>query len=330
MVLALHLDDLARVALAIVAAFSYAIAAWPLLRIGGRSGAVVGVGVGVAVLFCPLLVGADRVITRALVSVLCAELMFKMIDYARQERRASGHRGTFRDYLRFLVPYPTFGVIYHPGGRRLALRPSPRGEILRALAAAGLVALMLLVVRLVSGIPAVRSCFALDHAVKLVLFVVAIESISGVLYRLDRLAGLETTPLTRNVILARTVGEFWCRYNTRVHDWLDRNVFRPTGGFRAPVRGIVLTFFLSGIFHELMFGIATSRFDGYQFLFFMIQAPAVLASSGFERLSRSWGLAGRIACRGSTIAWFAATSILFFHGVDRVFPFFYASEPCLP
>jgi hypothetical protein len=102
------------------------------------------------------------------------------------------------------------------------------------------------------------------------------------------------------------------------------------GGRRAPVRGVMTTFFLSAIFHELAFGLATSRLDGTQFAFFLIQALAVLISPRLERFARRTGLAGEIAVRGLTVMWMYATSILFFHDVNRIFPFVYASDLWLP
>ena len=77
---------------------------------------------------------------------------------------------------------------------------------------------------LASAIPAVRKSFPLDHAIKLVLFVLAIESLSRVLHAFERLAGYDVQPVIQNAYLARTVGEFWCRYNTRVHAWFVYNV----------------------------------------------------------------------------------------------------------
>jgi len=89
-------------------------------------------------------------------------------------------------------------------------------------------------------------------------------------------------------------------------------------------------FLISAVVHELMFGIATSRFDGYQFLFFTLQGPAILASRPLSRWARRYGLFGITALRGSTIVWMYFTSMLFFHGVNRIFSFTYASTPWLP
>jgi len=126
------------------------------------------------------------------------------------------------------------------------------------------------------------------------------------------------------------VSEFWRRYNNRIHDWLYRNVFQTTGGRRSPVRSVVLVFLASGVFHELMFGIATSRFTGYQLAFFSLQAPAALASGRLERFARRGGIASKLVAHSSTILFLAVTSVLFFDGVHKVFPFIYASKSPLP
>jgi D-alanyl-lipoteichoic acid acyltransferase DltB (MBOAT superfamily) len=152
------------------------------------------------------------------------------------------------------------------------------------------------------------------------IFIPVIESISRVLYGFERLVGFATTPIIQNAYLSRTVSEFWRRYNYRLHDWLYRNVFQATGGRRTPVRSVLLVFAFSGVFHEAAFALATSRLTGYQFAFFAIQGPAVLASRRLERLARRGGVAGRVTAHGVTILFLFVTSVLFFHGVSQVFP----------
>jgi D-alanyl-lipoteichoic acid acyltransferase DltB (MBOAT superfamily) len=183
---------------------------------------------------------------------------------------------------------------------------------------------------LLSSVSLLQRSFLLDHCLKVLLFVAVVESMSLAITSGERLGGFETTPITRRILLSRSVAEFWLRYNTRMHDWLYQNVFQPGGGRRAPVRAVLLTFFVSGLFHEWIFGISTSRFDGYQFAFFMLQAPACLLSPKLQRLARRPSVAGKVIAHVATIVWFTATSTLFFHGVDRVFDFTYAAEPWLP
>ena len=92
---------------------------------------------------------------------------------------------------------------------------------------------------------------------------------------------------------------------------------------------MLLVFLVSGLFHEVAFAVATSRLTGYQLAFFAIQGPAALASGRLERLARR-GVAGKIAAHGATILFVAATSVLFFDGVGKIFPFVYVSRSPLP
>jgi D-alanyl-lipoteichoic acid acyltransferase DltB (MBOAT superfamily) len=183
---------------------------------------------------------------------------------------------------------------------------------------------------IVSGLAAVRAFFPLDHAIKLTIFVVTLEALSRLLWGLERIARFDTTPIIDRAYLATTPGEFWRRWNTRVGTWLDRNVFRRSGGRRAPIRGIVLAFSVSALLHEVAFAIATSRFTGCQFAFFMLQAPVVALSHRIAPFVNRGGPAIKTVARVLTVLWFYVTSVLFFEGVNRVFPFLYASQPWLP
>ena len=80
----------------------------------------------------------------------------------------------------------------------------------------------------------------------------------------------------------------------------------------------------------MTFALATSRLTGYQFAFFTIQGPAALASWRLERLARRRGIVGKITAHGATILFVAVTSVLFFDGVCKIFPFVYASQSPLP
>jgi D-alanyl-lipoteichoic acid acyltransferase DltB (MBOAT superfamily) len=206
----------------------------------------------------------------------------------------------------------------------------PLPHLLRIVLGSTGIAAGLLLMRWLSTQAAVRSSPALDHIIRVVLFVPVIEWSSRVLYAFERLAGFDTKPIVRNIYLSRTIAEFWQRYNYRVHDWLFRNIFQPTGGRRAPVRATLLAFAFSGVFHEAAFAVATSRVTGYQFAFFTIQGPAALASHRLERLARRGGIAGRVIAHLVTILFLAVTSVLFFHGVSKVFPSILVNGSPLP
>jgi hypothetical protein len=318
------------VILAILCAYGCAVVA-PLLRqrLPGRFGALAGWCLVPIVLLCPMLIPSAHVGLRALSAVLSGDLTFKIVEYFRHCRTVERGIG-LGDYYRFLIPFPVFSTIYPDHKRRL-----PRPEIawpqaLRLVVGIVGVVIALWALRALSRFDLIRSSFALDHGVMLLTFVLAIESLSRALCGLERLAGFDTTPIVQDAYLSRSVAEFWQRYNGRVRDWFYRNVFQPSGGRRAPVRSMLLVFFVSGLFHELAFAVATSRVTGYQFAFFTIQGPAALASGRLERLARRGGLAGKVAAHGATMLFIAITSVLFFDGVSKIFPFIYAGRSPLP
>jgi hypothetical protein len=316
--------------LAVLIAYGCAVVA-PLLRyrLRGRAGALVGWSLVPVVLACPLVIPSPNVGLRAASAFVSGDITFKLVESFRHWRR--GERGlALREYYRFLVPFPVLAAVYPDHKRRLLRPESPWPQVLRLLGGVVGCALALLALKALSGIALVRSSFALNHAVMLPTFVLAIESLSRALCGLERLAGFDTTPIVRNAYRSRTVSEFWRRYNDRVHDWFYRNVFQATGGRRAPARSILLVFLASGLFHEAAFAVATSRLTGYQLAFFAVQGPAALASGRLERLARRGGVAGKVAAHGATVLFVAATSVLFFDGVSRIFPFVYASRSPLP
>jgi hypothetical protein len=316
--------------LAVLCAYGCAAVA-PLLRsrVRGRVGALVGWCFVPIVLACPLLIPSANLGLRAASAFASGEITFKMVESFRHW--GHGERAlALGEYYRFLIPFPVLAAVYPDHKRRLPRRESPWPQILRLLGGIVGCTLAVLVIRALSGLATVRSSFALNHAVMLLTFVLAIESLSRALCGLERLAGFDTTPIIRNAYLSRSVSEFWCRYNDRVHDWFYRNVFQATGGRRAPARSVLLVFLVSGLFHEVVFAVATSRLTGYQLAFFAIQGPAALALGRLERLARRGGIAGKVAAHGATILFVAVTSVLFFDGVSRIFPFFYVSRSPLP
>jgi hypothetical protein len=320
----------ARLLLAIVASCGCATAAGLVrFRSRGRAGGLASWGFLPALLGCLLIIPRENVGLRAAAAFASGDLAFKMVDFFRHRGR-SGPGSPLRAYYHFLIPFPVFSVAYPDHKRRLTRPDRPWPHVLRIAGGTIVVASALLLLGVKRGSPRFRSSFVLDHVAVLAMFVVTIESISQALYGLERLAGYDVAPIIRGAYLSRSVSEFWQRYNGRVHDWLYRNVFRPSGGRRRPVRGVALVFLVSGLFHEVMFDLATSKITGYQLAFFLLQAPPALASRWFERLARRPGIAGKLAAHGLTILFLAASSILFFRGVSDIFPFIYASRSPLP
>lgn len=241
-----------------------------------------------------------------------------------------GSTPRFADYVRFLAPFPHLLVVYRSW--RAVIADPPRGrEVMRLLIGGGLFVLVAVLVKLCRHVDALRESFLLDHTVKFPLFIFAVEALSQALCAIERLAGFNTTPIVHWSFLSSTPADFWLRWNQRVHDWFYRNLFVPWGGLHAPVRGIVLVFLVSAVLHEVAFGIATSHWTGYQFAFFTLQIPVVLASRPLLSLAAKWGRAGTVSVHAVTIAWFYVTSTLFLYGGNQALPWFdfYASNPWL-
>ncbi len=164
--------------------------------------------------------------------------------------------------------------------------------------------------------------FTLEHALKVSLVVsavVVVGNATATVYRL--LGGLAIDPM-RNPLLAPTPADFWRRWNRPAQQFLDEYVFKPAGGSHRAARATLITFGISGVLHEYVFGIASGRVQGSQLVFFVLQGFASVATM-------------RIRPRGpSTLLWIAGTwalnlvsSILFFRSVDQLVPFYSIAVP---
>ncbi len=77
------------------------------------------------------------------------------------------------------------------------------------------------------------------------------------------LAGYRVADAFRYPILARSVLDFWSRYNVWIHRWLKRHVFEPIGRRgRRPALGILAVFALSGLLHEYLMVLAIPELIG--------------------------------------------------------------------
>lgn len=278
--------------------------------------------VALPLLMCPRWIPAEAVAARGLTCLVCADAWFRVIDLSRVLQKTPL---TWQTCIRFLVPWPFLLTVFEAWNS--VPRVSPRTVrglrlIVALLTGVGVAALLWGA----ASSPVLRDSFLLDHCLKVALFVIAVEAGSAALQEIERLTGLDAPPMMRSIWKSRSVGEFWSRYNTRVHDWLAKNVFQPVSDAgRDPRYGLIGVFLVSAAFHEFAFGIATEVFDGTQFLFFALQAPGVALTGWLARkriLSAGWK---RLLCHAATIVWFTATSVLFFHNAARVFPIIYAN-----
>jgi hypothetical protein len=321
------LSDLPGLLITIAVAACYAAALGALVvrfpRFAGELGTL-----GFATLLLPLIINAESILFRALMEAVCLDFALKTMDYGRQAHLSPEQR-SFREFCYLLVPFPLFLAVIEEKKRlpRCDVSPLNLLRIVVGTCGAGLAVIGAL---WLNTWPIVRESFLVDHLVKVPIFILAVESGSQAILGIERLAGFHTTPLVRNVFLSITVAEFWLRWNNRVHRWLYANIFRPAGQKWGRVGGLLMVFLISGLVHELAFDVATSHWEGYQITFFVLQAPLVIFSDYTARALRRYGLWAQVPMYLLTATWMTATSMLFLRGVDRVFPFVYASEPWLP
>jgi hypothetical protein len=322
-------NSLLNLSLLILACYAMVLIARPALN--ARRGRWLAVAL-LAVLLTSgiLLIPQDRIGLRALACVVFIDLFLRLADAARRADAATSLARTTTDFAKFLIPFPLFLVA---GEEWIAAVRSPNPPVVDWPRTIGGIVVHVAcwpLLLLLQSNPLLASHFLVDHLCKVGLFVIAIESAAQGVLGIERLLGFRTELMMNRIGQSRTPADFWARYNRRVHVWLLRNVFRPSGGAHRPLRGVVLVFAFSAAFHELAFDLATSRVDGYQATFFLLQIPAVLLSPGLERFAKRNGLMGIVTAHAATILWMAASSVFFFRGVQMVFPFLYASTPWLP
>ncbi|MDB5390988.1 MAG: acyl-CoA cholesterol acyltransferase [Planctomycetaceae bacterium] len=320
---------LVRYICSISTTYLVAVTVWPLLKCRGPRNLVGTALAIVGIALCPALIPAENIVARAICCLVCIDPLFRVLDYSRQWRMGTVTPDSWWAYWTFLLPFPFLLAVFGEKQRAQRTILFDWKYIAQIMAGLSVCAMALFLCVRSHDVAILRESFLLDHLFELLLFIVVVESLSQVQFALERLCGFDAIPLTNHAYLARTPAEFWFRYNQQVRQWLYVNVFVPCGGRRNRPTGIIAVFLVSAIFHEFFFALATSRLDGYQFAFFMLQAPAVILSPRLERLAGQ-GLGGRFAAQGLTLLWFAVTSPLFFHGLNRVFPFISASQSWLP
>ena len=323
-------DWLPSFLLVLLTAYTTAILLFPLFRRPGRAGLAaqwLAVAASISSLFW---LHPGYITMRGIAALFCTDLVGRLIDFGRQTRQRRTVLCGYREFLTYIVPFPISMVVYGDKFNRLRVRPPLQPELLRI--AAGLAAFAVAFVILTRSATSefLQSHFAVDHCLKVLVWLMGLEAGSQFIWGVERLLGYGDGPPMAYPSLSRTPAEFWMRWNRRAQRWFYLNAYVPAGGLRHPVHGVVAAFTVSALLHELLFDIATSDFNGWQGLFFLIQIPAVIASRPLEHWVRRRGRAASWTARAATIIWMWTTSVLFFHGIEQVFPFFYAGDSPLP
>jgi hypothetical protein len=163
--------------------------------------------------------------------------------------------------------------------------------------------------------------FALEHVLKVSVLAPAVVLLTNAVAAAYRLLGGIGLDFMNSPLAARTPADFWRRWNVPAQQFLNEYVFQPAGGPCRAVRATLVTFFVSGVVHEYVFGIASGRVQGWQLLYFMLQGVAVVATMRIRPQGRM------------TILWIAGTwmfslasSVLFFLSVNQVVPFYWIPD----
>jgi hypothetical protein len=288
---------------------------WPVLRWPASRRVPSLFLVALGLLALPLVVSAERTVSRAIVAVFAATFVIKLYDLHRGAAR--GSVPSWPAYLLFMLN--PFGHVY----RRLATAPVPtvrqnlmrlgRGIVLAAVGAAGFS-----VARATHPAP-----FFLEHALKVTFGFVIVYGAAEIVFAVWSTLGLRGIPQFENYFLARTPAEFWRRYNRPVTQYMFENVFRPAGGARAPVRATLAAFFFSGVLHEYIADIALGDVQGFQLAFFMLHGVAVAVTRRLRPRGRTAAVVGIAA----TILFNLTASLLFCASAARMFDLYSAAAP---
>jgi hypothetical protein len=135
------------------------------------------------------------------------------------------------------------------------------------------------------------------------------------------LAGYRVTYAFRYPIFARSVLDFWSRYNVWIHRWLERHVFVPIGRRRRrPALGILAVFAVSGLLHEYLVVVSIPEMIGWQFAFFGLHGLGALGGAWLGRRYRA--IAGRRPPRAlavaATLGFVLLTVPVFTRCMDRI------------
>jgi hypothetical protein len=307
---------LANLLLAVVTAFAAGAASFPALSLGRWQRAAVLLVLSIPIFLSPLLIAAEAPFLRFLASVTAVMLLVKLYDL-----HVGASRGLRPDLRTFLLFLPSiFSVVLRKLEieRRLTTRQNlvhfAQAIIGMSIGSALLIGLFLLDWH--------ERPFAFEHCAKVIALFTALIPTTVAAAAVWRLFGGKARDFMDRPYLARTPADFWRRYNRPAQQFFYEDIFKRIGGLRSPIRATLITFAVSAIIHEYVFGIAIGRVQGYQTLFFMIQGCAVAATIQIRPKSRNL-----IPWIAGTLLFNLATSVLFFASLNGVVRFYSRGLP---
>ena len=299
-----------------LAPYLIALAAFPHLEKRGPVPWSIPLGSCLLIVLSPWLVPADSPALRFLASISAAIVAIKVIDVSLDARQRSAP--TWQEYFDFLAnPF-----VYVRRCLALERRPTLHENLVSLVGglvgcAVGLALLAALFKVDWSGRP-----FVAEHVSKVVALMLSITSGLTAAAAIWRLCGGTARDYMDKPFGARTPAEFWRRYNRNMQQFFWQDIFRNSGGRRAPIRTMLIVFALSALLHELIFSAAIGRVQGYQMAFFAVQG---LAAASTARVKvKGWSA---IPWTLGTLVFNLASSVLFFASIHGVVPFYSRGLP---
>jgi alginate O-acetyltransferase complex protein AlgI len=128
-----------------------------------------------------------------------------------------------------------------------------------------------------------------------------------------RHAGVDTRPLFRAPLAARSLENFWGRrWNLAFSEMTALAVYRPLSSVLGRKAATVAAFLASGLLHELAISVPVLAGFGLPSLYFLLQGSLVLTERGLERAGRAvsgWGLWAHVW----VLVWLALPLPILFH-----------------
>jgi hypothetical protein len=170
-----------------------------------------------------------------------------------------------------------------------------------------------------------RSPFFVEHSLKAIvlgaLVITSFDAYGALFYW----AGARVGPFSRDVLRSASPADFWRRWNLPIQSWFLEDIFKPSGGFRNPLRSMLFCFGTSGIIHEYIVSVSLGRLNGCMLLFFSLQgivsALTARARSRFRRGCPVWmGIP-------PTLCFMVLSSIFFFLPLNEILPIYEGRVP---
>jgi len=292
-------------AVAIAATFGF----YPAMRLGRSWRTCAWLVCSAVVALSPAIVPLDFTSLRFVASLLAITLLVKLFDM--HQAAQSERLPDFSSYAGYVSDI--FWLVF----RERPNRRSVGHDVWRLLRTGPAAAFAILLCVVLFRLDWARIPFTVEHCAKAPAVVLAVAltlNAIAVVYRL--LGGMAMDPMG-DPLAARTPADFWRRWNRPTHQFLQAYAFNPAGGRRHAIRATLVTYAVSGIVHEYVFGIAAGRIQGCQMLFFILQGCAVAATLNLRPRGRR-----AIFWIAATWVFELATSILFFASVNQVLPFY--------